>query len=201
MSYVQRKLREAHYFCDEIYENRTSRLHVEYNLSAFLSASRSVLYVLSAEYAKAPGFKKWLEDKQRVIELDPKFAELKRLFDERATNTHTKPVNTKAAIKFVSKVVSVERPGTSLWVPPLLRARADGTVEVVHLSDSSSGEESGKTKTVNYEVTWKFEGDTEELIIVCTKGLLQLDNIVSECERKFGKQSPPPSPTLPKKEK
>jgi hypothetical protein len=81
------KLDEARYFLDRLVESGATRdrLLVKYQLSAFLSASRSVLQY-SYEEAKQKGKIQWYEN---AVTADPSITFLR---DERNANVHERPV-------------------------------------------------------------------------------------------------------------
>jgi hypothetical protein len=56
---TQQKYNEAEYFLEMMKENDENRQRFKYNLSAFLSAARSVTFVLQKECSKNPEFKEW----------------------------------------------------------------------------------------------------------------------------------------------
>lgn len=63
------KLLEAEYFLIKM--NRTNGLELQFELNAFLSASRSVTFVLQNSMSRVPGFSSWYEFKQEAMKADP----------------------------------------------------------------------------------------------------------------------------------
>jgi hypothetical protein len=70
---TQQKYNEAEYFLGMMKENDEDRQRFKYNLSAFLSAARSVTFVLQKESSKNPEFKEWYSKKQKWMKGDAVF--------------------------------------------------------------------------------------------------------------------------------
>lgn len=58
---TRRKLEEAEFFLGQLRPNYNKERKFDFYLSAFISAARSVTWVMKAEYAKVPGWKEWRE--------------------------------------------------------------------------------------------------------------------------------------------
>ena len=90
MSQTGKKLRETQYFYNQMLENYKEPEKFEFNLQAFLSAARSVTFVMQKEYSKHPDFGKWYESKQKEMHTD----EMLRFFNEKRTvSIHEKLVS------------------------------------------------------------------------------------------------------------
>ena len=99
--YELEKLNEASYFFTRMQRERDAPLHFSYNLSAFLSAARSVLQFASKE-AKQKNRQHWYDE---WIENQPV---LKFLRDRRNVSIHEKPVQpTKAIAVQFAQVIAV----------------------------------------------------------------------------------------------
>ena len=66
---VEEKLLEAEYFACRLRSLDPDSFG--YELNAFLSAARSVTFLLQKEMARVPGFKEWWSDRQRGMREDP----------------------------------------------------------------------------------------------------------------------------------
>jgi len=84
------KLEEAKYFYSKMLNEQGNRNAFIYNLSAFLSAARSVLQYALEEARVKKGGQKWYENLMAASQL------LKFFKDERDVNIHTEPVLPKA---------------------------------------------------------------------------------------------------------
>lgn len=86
---VEERLFEADYFARRL---RRSPPHLlEYNLNAFLSAARSVTFLLQKEMAHVPGFREWLAKKQDELRADAaaRFFLLLRNFSQKEGRVRT----------------------------------------------------------------------------------------------------------------
>ncbi len=85
-----RKLEEAKYFYTKMIDEQENKGAFIYNLSAFLSAARSVLQYALKEASTKPGGQKWYDN---LMISSPV---LKFFKDERDLNIHTEPILPKA---------------------------------------------------------------------------------------------------------
>ena len=58
------KLQEAKFFFEQMSNYQINRSGFKYNLSAFLSAFRSITYLMQKEYSKIQDFENWYQGKQ-----------------------------------------------------------------------------------------------------------------------------------------
>lgn len=70
-SLVTAKLAEARFFCENVETAGTNVFEARCYFSAFVSAGRSVTFVLQAVLKKAPGFDAWWKERQRALADDP----------------------------------------------------------------------------------------------------------------------------------
>ena len=170
--YELEKLGEAKYFYDQLL-TAPGREQLPYNLSAFLSAARSILqYALEEARTKKEG-QQWYDTHITQSGV------LSFFKDQRDINIHTKPI--KPAQHASVDIKGVVHISSSLHIRHLDK---DGNV----LSESqakperpkptkSESEPSVKT-TVEYRFT-DWEG-TEDILILCQKYLLELDHIIND---------------------
>jgi len=165
---TRHKIREAEYFLSMM-----NQVHVfeddntfSYNLSAFLSAARSITWHMQKQYGDRQNFDEW--DRQRRIEMsaDP---ELRYLNEVRVEDVHRKPVLTGATreLSFTGDVVLVEE-GTPV---------AEQAKEVESKPSTQS-----RPKTVRRFFP-KFR--QVDVIEFCENQLAKLAKIVEECENRF----------------
>jgi len=64
MNNTEDKLSEAKYFLERMKEHVMDREAFRYNLSAFLTAFRSVTFIMRKEYNKISEFEEWYRKKQ-----------------------------------------------------------------------------------------------------------------------------------------
>jgi hypothetical protein len=197
MSDTRYKLEEAQHFFEQMKKNIEDDKLFGFNLSAFLTASRSITFFIQNEFSSKTGFKNWYENKQKLMGSDCSF----KFFNEmRAATVHTKRVMPN---KRVSDTISE----TPIQVADSVSVRVirDGKIVEEHPSRNSK-----KTKTTtsiksliqsasmpfqrynnNREgrnVSRFFKEDpNEDLIRKCEKHIQKLRNIVDECEQLFNK--------------
>jgi hypothetical protein len=70
MSATRGKLQEAKYFLQRMEEVQADRAAFKYNLSAFLSAGRSVSFYMQKEFKRTPGFEEWYAAEQGKMRRD-----------------------------------------------------------------------------------------------------------------------------------
>lgn len=86
---VEERLLEADYFARRL--RRSPPHHLQYNLNAFLSAARSVTFLLQKEMAHVPGFREWIANKQEDLRADvaARFFLLLRNFSQKEGRVRT----------------------------------------------------------------------------------------------------------------
>ncbi|MBI4304072.1 MAG: hypothetical protein HY665_07035 [Chloroflexi bacterium] len=83
------KLHEAKYFLDRMKEHQTDGVVFRYNLSAFVSAARSITLLMKKEFQARAGFTQWYEPKCEDMKADPM---MKDLNNRRRTAIHIKTI-------------------------------------------------------------------------------------------------------------
>lgn len=88
---TQYKLAEAEFFLKHLEEHWRHVPHVDFYLSACISAARSVTWVMKSEFGKAPGWQQWYDGKKPTKEVRDL---LKQMNGVRVRLTKTHPVKT-----------------------------------------------------------------------------------------------------------
>ena len=167
------KLSEAQYFLDRMIALQANRLFFKYNLSAFLSAFRSVTFFMQKEYSGMENFAKWYSLKQSEFEANK---EMQLLNTKRVMTIHKVPVGLHANINgsiheriFITDHLSVEI------------IHADGTIEKekpinierIELTDEIAS---------NEKWLWYFDDYTQsDVVSICSDCMTYLSNVVSDC--------------------
>lgn len=86
------KLEETKYFLIKMEESIDDLAKFKFNLSAFLSAGRSVTFYLQKEFTHNPKFDKWYPKKQDEMKDDSLF---KYFNDKRRTVVHIKTIDVR----------------------------------------------------------------------------------------------------------
>jgi hypothetical protein len=154
-------------------ESQNNRVHFRYYLSAFLSASRSVLQYADAEtnLGKNPNARpeaqKWYLD---VVKKSPRVSYFK---DARDLNIHTSPISPRAHISVMFK----EEIGVGESVTVSINGEKQPTIPKEH-------EVEVVRKEFPPEVSYKYVFDnwpeSEDVIQICRKYLDELASIVKE---------------------
>lgn len=189
------KLEEASFFQRHLDKHWRHIPQVDFYLSTFVSAARSVTWVMRYEYGKRPGWSEWFEEKKP----EPHTRELlRKMNDVRVRSNKTEPIRTRTTAK-----VTISPDQITPELEYLLR---DGGKEQFRLqpTDASNtqayimiGDRVLARATIDqaeHEIP-EFEGrDAKD---VCQDYLAELEALVSECERMFGLQpaGQPDSPT------
>ena len=187
MSEARDKLLETIYFLTRLRETRSDRAAFKHNLSALLSAARSVTYVMVLEYKHIPGFQKWYAQKQAALRADPV---AKLMFDKRRVTVH----------------FAVMRPGVevSVRLSETLTVSESVSVVVVHSDGGTTTAESKRGSAVprsasrgprSETVEWRWFFDemaSRDIVSLAQDYVSQLDGLVRECGERFGELDAPP---------
>ena len=177
------KLQEAKFFFEQMNNCQTDRTGFKYNLSAFLSAFRSITFVMQKEYSKIQDFENWYQVKQEELKSNDR---MKLLDSMRVITIHKTSIHPRAQI-----YASIEE---TVWATDEIHAvviHADGTVENSDLKNSAKIElppEAINTpkELIDDKWLWFFkEYPKTDIMTICNECLILMGNIVSECELKF----------------
>jgi hypothetical protein len=176
MTNAKEKLLEAKFFLERMIEKESERDAFKFNLSAFLSAARSVTLIMQTEFDKVPGFKEWYADKQTKMQDD---TEMKLLNNKRVMTIHQKPVRPSAQINATLTEQIVFSDSASIVV-----THANGTVEQQESEPEPKRVPAKSEATVEWR--WYFEELPEkDVVTICNKHIGKLAVLVEECESKF----------------
>jgi hypothetical protein len=182
------KLNEAYHFLEQLKEKQSERDVFRYNLSAFLSAARSVTLVMKKEFNKAPGFKEWYEKAEGAMKKD---TDMKLFVEKRNITLKESPAKPKARVDVI-----IEVPTANLTIntfpPTVIITKADGTVErsvEPETTPSPITPVPDETKTEGKTITkwrWFFEElPDKDVTTACEEHIKKLESIVAECESLF----------------
>lgn len=163
---TRNKLREAQYFLQVARASVQNDDLFAFNLSACLSASRSVTFYMQKQYGKVPGFADWYCARQIEMRAD---AELDYLNEARVESIHTKYVPVKssrtATASLDAYIVDPSAPA------PGPKAQPDVG-------------ETGSARTIVAGRSFLAFPD-EEALVFCERQLGKLTELVRQCESKF----------------
>lgn len=182
MTRTRQKLHEAQHFLaklDEHYFDHVQGIVDEkpappvfaYNLSAFLSAARSITWVMRHEYVSVSGWEEWFKS-QEVSETHQ--ALLKVFNDLRIRTNKVEPLELGHSIRFVDEQGAKEKDPRMPRLKVTIRTADDE--ERLMLSGEVA------------EFLWTLDDfDGEDLLQPCKKYLELLRVLVENCEQRFNK--------------
>ena len=162
---TRHKLQEAEYFLSKMKQTLEDDNVFYYNLSAFLSAARSITYYMQKQYKHRNGFEEWYSPKRIDMRADP---ELKYLNNARVEALKTVPVQTGATREKTSSIgLTVEKDTPE--------------AEQVKEAESKPSAQSSP-KTVR-----RFFPEFKDMDVMefGEKQLVKLTKVVEECEKRF----------------
>lgn len=169
------KLDEAKYFLEQMKINVTDKQVFLYNLSAFLSSSRSITWVLQKEYSENPKFKKWYEEKKKEMEKD----KLLRFFIEKRNYViKESPIEPKGMtfIRVVEQMTVEESITVSQKMP-------NGSQKVLFQTPKSEEKAKPKQPEAKIEFRWFFdEYPDKDIITLCENYYKKLEDILKEAK-------------------
>jgi len=146
-----------------------------FNLDAFLSASRSVTFVLQTEFSKDARFQEWYDSKQQEMQADP----LLRFFRDMRNVTVKEGAAEVTAETHVSKVEIVGVADAGF----LRKISADGREEVFHLGSEKVESKTEQPEEIDITKYFFVEKPEEDIITLCSLYLEKLATIVEEAKR------------------
>ena len=180
---TNQKLQEASFFLSKMKENYTSQ-DFDYYLSAFVSACRSVLWVLAAEHKSISGWSEWYES------LKPGEAEkafLKATNDLRVRSEKHSPVVTDRM-----GVVAIAPEIINNLPEPLRKAFLSGNWKdldiKLHTKNDTPDADSNRhyipfLATTGYRELPEFKG--QDILKVCSRYYAQVSDVVEKSRSKF----------------
>lgn len=190
MSHTRVKLSEAEYFMKKMEESLTKNPDFTYLFSAFISAARSILWIMQAEFHEVLGWREWY-DSQAVEGEDAEF--LKAVNAVRVRSQKQLPLKTD-----IATVVVVDRSTFSQELNEFL-AGLDGneariTFEVGRGKPNQETQIEGDKVSFTarayklYRVMDDFPG--VDVLTVSRRYITWLESLVNECERLFSNALP-----------
>nr|QNO46217.1 hypothetical protein ABPEKODN_00030 [Methanosarcinales archaeon ANME-2c ERB4] len=186
---TQQKYDEAEYFLEMMKENIEDRQKFRYNLSAFVSAARSVTFVLKKEFSKNPDLDEWYCKKQMQMKRDKLFKFFK---NKRDYVIHKKgTIDTRAEIS-----ETINLPITVSVSFEAIGIKADGTTKNEEYSESPDKLKlvAKPNNTEKTKIRWFFRDWSEpdgDVVTLCERYIKKLKIMVEEAENKFGKAKAP----------
>lgn len=179
MSNTKEKLEETKYFWEQMQVCVEDCKKFAFNMSAFLSAARSVTFIMQSEFKSSPEFSDWYKDKQKEMNNDGDF----RFFNNlRVATIHKKPV--------------VPHKKTEIGISETIAISESITIRVIDKKGNVISEQTSEPKKnkspketeITVKHSWYFEErPNEELLGLCYKYIQNIEKLVEECEKQFHK--------------
>lgn len=172
----QSKINEAEYFYSQTLKHREKRNEFKYNLSAFLSAARSVLQYILKEAQTKPGGQNWYDTtviSDRILSF---------FKEKRDINIHEEPVepnrNITAELKETVRVTES--------IITILRDAEGNIKEKETVSSKQHKDEEDEKLKARTRITYKFDdwSGNEDVVTLCREYLYKLKNIVKDGQNK-----------------
>ncbi|MDD5510536.1 MAG: hypothetical protein PHI12_06995 [Dehalococcoidales bacterium] len=164
---TRRKVEEAKYFLHMMKQTFEDDDCFSYNLSAFLSAARSITYHMQKQYKRRSGFTEWYCQKQIGMSAD---SELQYLNNARVENVHKETAQTGATRE---RTVSL-----------------DVIIGEVTPQKEQVEEAVSEPPTPSSYPTARFFPDLKDGAVIefCERQLVKYEELVEECEQRLLKQ-------------
>lgn len=183
---TQQKYNEAEYFLGMMKENDENRQRFKYNLSAFVSAARSVTFVLQKERPKNPESDEWYVKKQKWMKEDVRKVLFEFFVEKRNYVLKEGLINPQAEISITVDVPIV----VSVSFEAVIRD-AEGNLKDYEYSEPPAKPKPAFKPNRKEETKYKWffkdwQHTDEDVITLCERHLKELKIIVEEAESKFG---------------
>ena len=182
---TQYKLAEAEFFLKHLEEHWRHLPHVDFYLSACISAARSVTWVMKSEFGNAPGWNKWYDEKKPSEDINNLFEQINKV---RVNLTKTYPVKTVTSANLhvrpediTPDIMSYLNGGHSetVQIEPI-----DHTNTVFNLKVGDRILTRAYLKNADHKIP-EFQGrDSKD---VCVDYINELNNMVNECLQIFNR--------------
>ena len=175
------KLKESAYFLARMHDAVSDRDPFRFNLSAFLAASRSVVYHLRRQYGRQDSFKAWINAQEERLKKEP-IAGL--MFDKRRLTIHEVPVQPRAVHYLTAHATMTVAVSVSAVV-----LHADGTQERTESPPSNPSPLLVTPPTGDHRknrTEWFFSDEPDRDVLSLAQDYLRiLEAVVDECETRF----------------
>lgn len=183
MGATKKKLDEAQFFFQEMEANYLDHPTFDYYLSAFISAARSVLWVMQHEFGDAVGWRAWYDSKTPDSEVAALLDGLNQL---RVRTVKLKPSEVRYQLE-----IKIPKPGVTRELEEFFETHPERKVSVTFESADA------QTETIVGAQQASFLGKVESLcpvvaefpgsniLDICRRYVSWLSDLVCECETRF----------------
>jgi len=182
MTWTRDRLKAAEYFLQCMVDKRAERDAFRYNLEAFITALRSVTWIMQSEFHDVPGFLEWYDEQKAIMKADN---ELKPLHAKRNTIQKDRPISPVASVRMAPMENVLLTDSLTLAL-----TRPDGTVELVNIGLPATFTQGALSPTPYWE--WHFDDSPSgsDIPSFCRSCFAKIGTLVAECERLFADKVP-----------
>ena len=173
MENTKEKLEEAQYFLLQMKSDMLNYSKFKFNLSAFLSASRSVTFVMQKEMSGNSLFAEWYKKEQDKMSND----ELLHYFNSLRTITiHEKTVRPRKEVHISHKDSLTMNDTITMFI-----VHADGLSDIKQVKDLDKPISKDESNDSEVKHLWYFEDNNDnDLITLCEKYVKKLVDLVDD---------------------
>ena len=195
MSRTRDKLEEAHFFLQKLKEHYAQQPDVDYYLSAFISSSRSVIWVMQSEYSNIRGWRDWYNSREPTLE---ESIFLKSINEVRIRSEKKEPLRTSTQM-----TVDINERDTTPELKEALETLVDKQVKVT-IAEAKDAVKKRQARTRISKRSISFlakisdliktvkEFPDQDVLPICQKYYIILKSLVDECEQHFQQSSRQP---------
>lgn len=183
MKHTQFVLDETEFFLNKLKEEQESFPDFNYYLNAYISAARSVLWIMKNEYGKVNGWKKWYDDTE--VDNDKKSL-LKGIVDMRNRSLKKMPIQIKEEYIIGDGDICYNIYDEMM---PFSGKKITLTIESTGIKEKSSRITDGKTLTLKGTINRIHtveEFKNKDILDVCQQYFDWLKETVNTCVKRFG---------------
>jgi hypothetical protein len=190
MSRTRDKLKEAHFFLQKLKEHYAQHPDIDYYLSAFISSSRSVIWVMQSEYSSIKGWREWYDSREPTLK-EALF--LKSINEVRIRSEKKEPLQTSSQV-----AISISKRDTTPDLKEALGDIVDKRVKVT-IASRKGVREKHRVRISKRSISFvakisEFikvveEFPDQDILPICQKYYRILKLLVKECEQHFRQSS------------
>jgi len=195
MSRTRDKLEEAHFFLQKLKEHYAQQPDVDYYLSAFISSSRSVIWVMRSEYSNIRGWRDWYNYREPTLE---ESIFLKSINEVRIRSEKKEPLQTSTQM-----TVDINERDTTPELKEAMETLVDKEMKVtIAVAKDAVKKRQARTRISKRSISFLAkisdliktvkEFPDQDVLPICQKYYIILKSLVDECEQHFQQSSQQP---------
>jgi len=179
MTKTRLKLEEAEYFLNQMHSNKDTDKIFIFVLNAFLSAARSVTFIMQSEFSDRKNFRSWYITKQDSMFHDKNFCFFNKL--RRMTVHHESIIPNKNVVVYILEPLRITSD-----TPPYASVSTTNNAVCIALPESQGKLQPLPEVQASSSYSWCFkERPNEDVLTLCNDYILNLKELVNDCENNF----------------